>query len=284
LRKRLVLFGLGAVALLVGLTGYAANTAEWVNVLAHVEKEIEMACVVQDDGDWLATPAEIFDDPKVPSSAAGDCNFGRVFPETTERMVVELTLSQSFLDNYTRTDRPDNPAFTGVVYNILWECKLVDEFSAHGTQIPPPSTIEVNQCRDELLPQHINNPLWLDDNIRDHITVGLTNNSNANCKKVPGGNLFSPPAQNPAEVEVVDAAYRGNLSTESAGIKCFFELRLLVPACNGHWNVHTDPLPNPVGVDCRDNLSTVGRDPQDWEHWANLGDNFKIQVIGFLTD
>jgi hypothetical protein len=65
--------------------------------------------------------------------------------------------------------------------------------------------------------------------------------------------------------------------------KCFYQLELLVPACNGHWNPHTDPLPNPVGIDCRDNVDD-SRDPQDWEHWANLGDNFKIQVVFFLAD
>src|SRR4030042_1926728 len=100
MKKRLILAGLGAVVILAGLATFAANTAQWVNITAHVEKEIAVACV----NDSVTPPV------------VTDCGFGTVFPQNVEEKVIEVAISNSFTDQTVKSD---------VLYWVLWECKLV---------------------------------------------------------------------------------------------------------------------------------------------------------------
>jgi hypothetical protein len=265
LRKRLVILGTAALALFVGLAGFAANTAEWVNVVAHVEKEIELACVQRVDNEWLATPAE---DPTYGvETGVGDCNYGVVFPQTRHTMVVELTASASAL--------ADPGDYDFIVFDLYWECKLVNEFL--------PWNATTNPCR-ETLPD--DNALNLDGRIRDYVQV--TSTEPGQCLRVR--NITSIPRVINDQVEPVnDAGANGAASGHlqlyggDTNTKCFYGLELKVPACGGHVNRATDPFPEDYGIiRCDENVTS--RDPQDWQHWADLGDNFKVQVINFVCD
>jgi hypothetical protein len=163
MKKRLILAGLGVVVVLVGVAAFAANTAQWVNVTAHVEKEIAVACV-----DDSITPPEVT-----------DCDFGTVFPQNVEQRVVEVAISNSFTEQTTKSD---------ITYWVLWECKLVDE--AAPAQ-PDPTLPGYNPCRENL---PATDPLHLDGNIRDYIEV----TGGAGCLNAE---TFPEPAINPAELK-----------------------------------------------------------------------------------
>ena len=271
MRKRILLLGAAIGALFIGLAGFAANTAEWVNVVAHVEKEIELACVDANGNATLAMP-----DAKIPTGV-GDCNFGTSFPEEARTMHVELTLSRSFLAQ----DRTDV-----VAYDILWECKLPDPSVPFGTlgDFNGDGVDEVNICRENL--DNVDNVLKLDGNIRDFVKVyhggilaGTATSDNCFRGQTTPGSGFAEGGN--AELDFLD---RGVFNTAIDQVKCVYELRFTVPACEGHWNPNTDPGTDPTDVACQDNIDEANPgDPQLWEHWADLGDDFKIQVWG-LTD
>ena len=105
MKKRLILGGLGLMAILVGLATFAANTAQWVNVHARVEKEIEVACVRLD----RATGIYVVDPER--------CDYGVTFPQNIHEKVVEVALSNSFYNQDVKSD---------VLYWVLWECKQYD--------------------------------------------------------------------------------------------------------------------------------------------------------------
>jgi hypothetical protein len=248
MRKRLVLAGLGVMAILVGVAAFAAYTAQWVNITARVEKEITVACV----------------DDSVSPPVVTDCDFGVVFPQNTEEKVVEVALSNSF---YNQTQK------SNVEFWALWECKLVDE-----TQ-PPSAT---NPCREDIVdPDYTydtvhgkwvhSNPLKLDGNIRDYITV----NAASGCFDP---STFVAPTLNPAKLEGI----ADGVIDRSVTPKCLYHLRFQPPACTGSYNPLTDPLPLSTVVDC--NAVKTDPDPQKWDEWVNLGDNFKIQVYHHSID
>jgi hypothetical protein len=252
MKKRLILAGLGAVVILAGLATFAANTAQWVNVQARVEKEIEIACVVPDGtGGFVVDP--------------DGCNFGVTFPQNIHEKVVEVALSNSFYNQEVKSD---------VLYWVLWECKPVDE------TLPPSAT---NPCREDIVHtdadlvydpiegKWVHDPLdpALDGNIRDYILV----TADAGCMTTYNG-----PTGGVGKLEGI-----GNgVVDRDVGPKCFYHLAFTPPACAGHVNLLTDPLPNPLTIDCHE--ITDDPDPQNWDRFAELGDLFKIQVYGFSFD
>jgi hypothetical protein len=211
-----MLIGAAAIALIVGVGGFAANTAEWVNVLAHVEKEIQLACV---DGEGLVS--------RGPDGEVLDCDFGVVFPQESYELLIELGLSDSFFDQDLKS---------GVLFDVFWECKLQDEFA------PPSAT---NVCRDTLPDTDATS---LDDNIREYIRVTQT----VGCR-VTGGTPGSGAANGQgAEIEYIGSGSLDELTRP----KCTFHLALTGPACTGHLNTSTDPASDPRDVACDEDTSS----------------------------
>jgi hypothetical protein len=177
MKKRLILAALGAVVILAGVATFAANTAQWVNVTAHVEKEIELACVKAD-----ATGKYVLD--------ANGCDFGTVFPQEQLQQVVELTLSKSFMVN-TQVRASD------VSFRALWECKLVDPTKVYDAR--------TNPCREEL---PATDKLHLDGNIRNYITV----ETDSWCKET----ATPDPTVNPAKIHGIwDGTLNKNISGQA---------------------------------------------------------------------
>lgn len=253
--RRLILAGLGAMAILVGLPTFAANTAQWVSLHACVEKEIEVACVVRERG-----PGGIIRYVVDPDG----CDFGVAFPQNRHAQIVEVTLSNSF---YNQSDK------SGVKYWVLWECKLVDEQA-----LPGPG----NPCREDVV--HTDDDLvydpgegkWvhgnnaLDGNIREYMTVSA---SSASCRTA-----YSGPSGGAAKLKGIGD---GSVNRDVRP-KCLYHLLFDPPACEGHLNLLTDPFPHPKTVKCHEKVDDP--DPQNWDRFAEMGDNFKIQVYGFTFD
>lgn len=250
MKKRLILASLGVMAILVGLAAFAANTAQWVNITARVEKEIAVACV-----------------DSTTAHQVTDCGFGTVFPQNGEEKLVEVALSHSF---YLQTQK------SAVKYWVLWECKLQDETKPAQ---PDPEEPNYNPCREDISDTSYvldpvkgwvhSNPLKLDDNIRDYVTV----TAGAGCLAAYDG-----PKDGPAKLEGLGDGIIDNTTTP----KCFYHLAFAPPACEGSYNPATDPLPASKVVAC--NEKTSDKDPQKWDVWTDLGDNFKIQVWGYTLD
>jgi hypothetical protein len=262
MKKRLMIGLIGVLVIGAGISVFAANTAQWVNVTARVEKEIEINCV---------NPAAAGENPTVRDAG---CAFGTVYPENEHELVVEVNASNSFVNNH-------DDVKSGVKYDLLWECKLLDEA---GLATGPTGT---NPCREDLPnscyivgpdgENHHCNPLKLDDNIRDYIDV--TTGNPATCLNTtagaPGSN-FAPGG--PAELEWLGSG----VVDDTVAPKCLYHLVFAPPACAGHWNPNTDPGLDPTEVDCNEVISDP--DPQNWDRWADLGDTLKIQVYDFTLE
>jgi hypothetical protein len=269
MKKRLILGGLGVMAILVGLATFAANTAQWVNVTARLEKEIEVACVVvdEDDLDEDGLTTDYIVDPD-------NCDYGVTFPENIHEKVVEVALSNSFYNQDVKSD---------VLYDVLWECKLVDE---QALPQPDPDEPGYNPCREDLLNDTLvydegegkwvhEDPLKLDGNIRDYVNVGASETCLDPDIDEPGSG-FSDGGD--GKLEYIGSGIVDDVSVP----KCFYHLVFSPPACEGHVNLLTDPGSNPKTVECHE--VTTSLDPQEWDRFANLGDNFKIQVYAFSFD
>jgi hypothetical protein len=275
LRKRVLLLGAAVIALVGGLAAFSANTAEWVNVVAHVEKEITFACVDTDGNALLPTSDDA--DERVIDTGLGDCNYGIVFPETAPELTAELSLSQSYLAQ---------DASNEVDFGLLWECKLPDptqpwndsEVEEYGAYYDynGDGILELNICREDLFNE--DNPLHLDGNIRDFVDVEANTADCLNGNSVEGTGIQ---LGGPAKVEGIS---RGFMRADE-NTKCVYTLTLNVPGCAGHVNPNTDPDPAAETIECQDNLYEDGElvtaDPQQWEFWADLGDDLKVQVWGF---
>ena len=264
MKKRLILGGLGLMAILVGLATFAANTAQWVNVHARVEKEIEVACVVN-----VALPGQ----PPVYQVDPDGCDFGVTFPQNIHEKVVEVALSNSFYNQDVKSD---------VLYWVLWECKQYDpERDEDGNTIPDcrvdaptPHTI----VYDPIEGKWVHGDQELDGPIRDYITVSP---SDPTCLSTYNG-----PTVLPKHIEGI-----GNgVIDRDVQPKCFYHLAFTPPACEGHFNPYTDPAPAPRTIPCHEIVDEDGTnpdisdDPQDWDRFAELGDEFKIQVYAFSFD
>jgi len=242
--KRIILGFTALVLVGAGVAAFSANTAQWVNVQARVEKEIEVACI---DRDGHAIP----------------CDFGVTFPENIHEKVVEVTLSNSFYNQDVKSD---------VLYWVLWECKqFSDERDLDGDGIPDCRVDVADPSAD--LCYSTDHGKWvhcdeaLDGMIRDHIIVSA---SSASCLSAYNGPDF--------DVKHIEGIGNGVVDDEVQG-KCLYHLAFTPPACEGHMNPQTDPMPHPETIPCHE--MTDSPDPQDWDRFAELGDDFKIQVYGF---
>ncbi|MDO8615491.1 MAG: hypothetical protein Q7T33_07100 [Dehalococcoidia bacterium] len=252
--KRLIVALLGVVVVGAGMAVFAANTAQWVNVQARVEKEIEIACVVRGPTggpDWVVHP--------------NNCDFGVVFPENLHERNVEVTTSNSFQNNQQYK--------SAILYWLLWECKQYSD----GRDLDGD---DVGDCRVDAPTPHgltydtseakwVHSDEELDDGIRDYINIVP---SSAACSSTYTGPTFG--------VKHIEGIYDGTVTWTAP--KCFYDLHFSPPACTGHWNPQTDPGTDPKEVDCEE--VTFDRDPQKWDRWADIGDDLKIQVYDFLTE
>jgi hypothetical protein len=252
-KKRLVLAGLGVMTILVGVAMFAANTAQWVNVTAHVEKEIELACVQLVDGEWVVDP--------------NGCDFGVVFPQNQHEQDVELTLSNSFTNQDVKS---------GVQFHVLWECKQDEtDWDEDGDttecRYDLEDVIEYNEVHGKYM--HPGYPAEgpLDGNLRDFVSIEAEDR----CLN----DLEEGEALGPFDKDILELG-EGGISTSLP--KCFYHLVLVPPACEGSFNPFTDPAPAPQTVECHE--ITDSADIQDWDRFVELGDNFKIQVVGFTLD
>ncbi len=245
--KKLVLGFTALVLVGAGVAVFAANTAQWVNVQARVEKEIEVACVDRD-------------------GHAVSCDFGVTFPQNIHEKVVEVTLSNSFYNQDVKSD---------VLYWVLWECKqFSDERDLDGDTIPDcrvdAEHDDDDLCYDPREGKWVHCDEELDGMIRDYITVTP---SDPTCLSAYNG-----PTGLPKHIEGI-----GNgVVDDRVQPKCFYHLVFTPPACEGHFNPQTDPAPAPETVECHE--ITDDPDPQNWDRFAELGDDFKIQVYGFSYD
>jgi len=243
-----VILGLTALVLVgAGVAAFSANTAQWVNVHARVEKEIEVACVLADG-----------------TIDPDGCEFGVVFPENVHEKLVEVTLSNSFFNQDEKSS---------VLYWVMWECKQYDperDLNEDGigdcrVDAPTPHSI----VYDEGEKKYVHGDQELDGGIRDYIDISTT----ASCLRTPSDYEGSTAKH----IEAI-----GNGSVSLAAPKCFYDLIFTPPACAGHWNPITDPLADPTEIDCHE--ITTSDDPQDWDRFAEVGDEFKIQVYDFGID
>lgn len=255
MKKRLLLGGLGVMALLVGLATFAANTAQWVNVEARVEKEIEVACVVPILEGGAIIGYEV--DPD-------GCQFGVVFPENIHEKLVEVTLSNSFFNQTVKSS---------VKYWVLWECKQYADGRDDDGDTIPDCRVDAEHDDDDLV-YSTTHGKWmhadeeLDGLIRDYTTLSTT----ATCLNDYEGPDF--------DVKHIEGL--GNGAVSFANPKCFYDLIFTPPACEGSVNPTTDPNPAAKVVDCHN--ITDDPDPQNWDRFVDLGDDFKIQVYGFGID
>jgi len=276
MRKRLILSGLALTVIVAGVIALAAFTAQVVNLTAHVEKDIAVEPVI------CAKPGDI-DTPCFVDPRGG--NFGVTLPQEFYERTIEVTLSNSFFEQ----DR-----FNDLAFDILWECKNIEPEPTSG-----------NLCRDEIVDdsicaidldvppdgladtiQHCDDPAIagdgaqkLDDNIRDHITITPFLNSALCFVPLSPGHTPKPPEK---EVEYVATGF-----LDKVNHKCRYELKFFTPPCIGGFNIHTDPhelaqFKKPI--DChkadkdRDGNPDL-KNPQDFDEFADLGDDFKIQVF-----
>jgi hypothetical protein len=259
MKKRLILASLGVMAILVGLAAFAANTAQWVNVQARMEKEIEVACVKVDtlDEDKDGSKTDYIVHPN-------GCDFGVVFPENTHERYVELTASNSFVHNQTYK--------SSILFRAYWECKQYEpdrDLNRDGipdcrVDAPKPHTLKY----DSVEKKWVHADQELDGMIRDYITIK------------PDAGCLDPSTYPVPDVKHLKLLGQGILTLTSP--KCFYDLVFEPPACEGHFNPFTDPAPAPKTVKCEEKTSDL--DPQKWDRWADLGDEFKIQVYDFGTE
>lgn len=251
--KKLILGLVGLTIVVAGIAVFAANTAQWVNVTARVEKEIEVACVVFDS----ATESYVVD--------PDGCDYGVTFPQNSHEKVVEVALSNSFYNQNVKSE---------VRYWVLWECKQYsDGRDADGDGVPDcrvdaptPHSLVYDQTEGKW----VHGDEELDGAIRDFISVG---GSSPTCLSTYDGPAFN--------VKYIEGLGNGSVDKDVQP-KCFYHLSFQPPACEGHMNPQTDPAPAPKTVECHE--ITDSPDPQDWDRFAELGDDFKIQVFGFSFD
>jgi len=282
-RRKLILLVLGLVTVVGGMAAMSAFTAQMVNLQARVEKDIAVEpiiCTAPDFGADYTKPC--FIDP-----TGG--NYGVTLPQEVYDKEIEVTLSNSFLQQNK---------FFDLAYDIDWECKqfsdlrdlvnnitgalvpdgfpdcreqgLDDRICAVDTSVPPDGVPDILRHCD---------PEKLDGNIRGHIIM----NPKADSDRCDTDDLGEPtpgPAWDDKKIEYVTTGILNKASR-----KCRYELKFEAPPCIGGYNPYTDPsghVPTPIACHKGD-LNTDGNvalvDPQDIDEFADLGDEFKIQVF-----
>ena len=268
--KKLIVGALGLVIVVAGIAAFSAFTAQVVNLTAHVEKEIEVTAVKN----CKTVGADIV-------CEATDGDFGVVIPQELYDKTIEVTLSRSF---------EDQNQFEDVVYAVMWECK--QERNGFGpsdnwlNEVDPATGKYHNttpdgwpDCLDNLPHTDSSHPNGeLDDNLRNYADV-VTTQPNCLTASPPSGvtDLSKKPAQKEVELKGFGTLFKGGDLTK----KCFYQIKLLAPPCEGEFNEFTDPFfdPNNPTKTIKCHFDQPTSDPQTWEHFADIGDDFKIQVI-----
>ena len=283
--KKLIVGILGLGVVVAGIAGFAAFTAQIVNLEAHVEKEIEFAAVKDCTTNPKTGDIEC-------TETTGD--FGTVIPQAEYNKRVELTLSKSFVDNVNQ------PKFGDVHFDLLWECKqdgTKDKWDNSKTNAEGKYTDllvdKFPDCRDNLPHTDVTHPKnELDANLRDFVSQ-ISSNAPGRCEIAfpffpgdpgppilpPSPHLGHPQSVKPPEKEVT-AIFHGVLNDDGTDLsrKCIYTIKLLVPPCEGEFNPFTDPNgPSVKTIDCHFDKPSL--DPQTWEHFADIGDDFKVQVV-----
>ena len=264
--KKLILGVLGLGIVVAGIGAFAAFTAQIVNLEAHVEKEIEIAAVKD---------CKTVDLDVVCTEDSG--NFGTVIPQELYDKEIEVTLSKSFLDGQT--------IFDDVVFAVLWECKqFADGLDLEQNLKPVAGVIDGDgfpDCRYRVGQDHdMAHPAGeLDDLLRNYAQI-VPDVDRCLTKTPPLGLTYIKALPPEMFIDLVGFGLIDR-SVNELGQKCFYTIKLLAPPCEGEFNEFTDPLfdpNNPVKtIECHFDRPTD--DPQTWEHLADIGDEFKIQVI-----
>ena len=297
MRRKLILGGLTLAVIVAGVIALAAFTAQVVNLTAHVEKDIAVEPVICTNPKDINTPC--FVDPR-----GGD--YGIVLPQEFYDKIIEVTLSNSFFEQSKYND---------LAFDVLWECKqftdkrdVVDNLTGRPTPDADGNTVPDGDgfpdCRQQGLDdsicaidldgdtkadtvQHCDKEK-LDGSLRDHVAILPLLGSN--CFTADPGDPNNPddPPNTPRPLEK-DVEYVATGFLDKVDHKCRYELKLFVPPCEGSFNEFTDPHPLGDLVDqiqpipChladkdRDGIPGL-RNPQDFDEFADLGDDFKIQV------
>ncbi len=305
--NKLVALGLlAAMAIAAGVIALAAFTAQVVNITAHVEKDIAVEPVICQAPENLSVPC--FVDPR-----GGD--YGVVLPQEFYAKIIEVTLSSSFFEQDRFFDLGYDVLWEckqfsderNVIDNLngidndldgLIDEDPIDFFDNDGDgreDEDPPGRAGPDRfpdCREDGLDDSICaidldgdtkadtvrhcDPEKLDGNLRKHITVrALT--APERCINFPLG----PGSRMPPQKKI---QYIGSATLSKGAPKCRYELKLTTPACEGSFNPFTDPVPTlPKAIRChladkdRDGNPDL-RNPQDFDEFADLGDDFKVQI------
>ncbi|MEE9285489.1 MAG: hypothetical protein V3V35_07165 [Dehalococcoidia bacterium] len=309
MRKKIIVGILGLAVVVVGIAAFSAFTAQIVNLTAHVEKEIELTpCVnASEEVDQIDynMDTDMNDVVCIEDPAGGD--FGTVIPQQEYDKFIELTLSSSFRDSQ------DQPKFGDVHADILWECKQFDDerdLVDNDTGKPNTDTGDPNfpgdgwpDCRVSPLGLDHNGDTVVDENdlphdgnldasLRDYARVITANPLKCLAKAGDSGDpnpdtdpsnddyphiTAEDPAILPPEKDVEFVGHAELIDLTDLEAKCFYTIRLLAPPCEGEFNPFTDPNgPNVKTIECHFDKPTA--DPQTWEHFADIGDDFKVQV------
>jgi hypothetical protein len=268
MRNKLIAGLLGLAIVVAGIAAFAAFTAQIVNLEAHVEKEIEVSAVKN----CRPVGIDIVCDED-------NGNYGTVIPQELYDKDIEVTLSKSFVEGQT--------TYADVVFAVMWECKqngTADAWNNLSLNAAGKYNLAVPDgfpdCRNRLPhtdPLHPNGEL--DDNLRNYATI-VTTQPNCLTAAPPSGvnDGSKKPAEKQVELKGFGTIFKGSDLTK----KCFYQVKLLAPPCEGEFNPFTDPAgPTVKTIACH--FIKPSGDPQTWEHSADIGDDFKIQVIEHST-
>lgn len=275
MRKQLILATVSLAVIAAGIAAFSAFTAQVINLTAHVEKEIEFQPVVNCRLDETTGAITCEVDP-----SGGD--YGTVIPEEEYDKVFEVTLSKSFRDN------EGQPEFGDVHFDLLWECK--QERDGHGPfddwnnldigsngKYDNDTPDRFPDCLARIPHANPNHPNGeLDGLLRDFVTEVVGNRAACEIEDADHEDASVRPEEK--EVEFIwHGVLVDDLGDFSA--KCFYTVKLLAPPCRDSYNPFTDPKAQGAAQTVECHLDTNGSDdPQDWERFADIGDDLKVQV------
>ena len=314
MRRKIALGILGLAVLVAGVVSLVAFTAQQVNIEARVEKEIEVEAVLCDFVTDPVTGAQEID-PETCKIASG--NYGVVLPQRFYDKYIEVTLSKSFFKQTEVTDvqydvlweckQVKGPPNVSNIWNNFfvgadgkYNVKIWDGFVSNEETNSFGEKLNIPDCRDRLPGTHVleldgaGNPVHagpeLDGLIRDHAVVSAFpalgfNNPFCLFAAAPGSEQEFTVAK---ELTFLGA---GIVDGSDGLSKCFYQIKLDAPPCIQGFNPWTDPRggnsapedERKTPIDCHTNRSTV-TDPQEIETFAQLGDEFKIQVYFHSVD
>jgi len=242
--KRKIVFSviIALVLIVSGVTAVSAYESHLINVQAHVENAL-----------WVN--GEVFNSTY--GAYTAPVNFGTIFPELSRELDVEVGLSNSFVAQYTT-------GWSTVKFNLYWEPK-----PAGGTSVVPPWVFGGTTYYQ---------PIW------PYMEVDWG-----------GSTLQAPPSNLPAAA--VNATTPIPIATSLSLYATGHEQDSLhfifnAPVFDYWYNKSTDPITNPIvlsynsgsgyvinmeTVTCSGTATYTVPVPN-----VDLGNNLKIQVIGFI--